>query len=521
MSQAKNSILKSSMKMGSATLLSRVFGLVREQVMAALFGASNLTDAFLVAYRIPNLLRDLFAEGAFSSAFVPTFTSARLKDHMLAQKLLWSLFIILFAITGGISLFMIYFASELVTIFAPTFVNDPEKFQITVTLTQIMSPFLALVSISALFVGALNSLKIFFIPALAPAVFYIVSIICALVFPDLLLKWGYHPIYALGIGVTVGGIAQGVIQLPKILEVKYGPTKEAISRDSLVSPQTKEVMYKLGPGLLGFAAAQINMLISTILASSTVVGAVSWLSYSFRLFQFPVGILGVSIANANMVHFSEEWQKSNKEAAKKTLKDSYNLSLITIFPMMIIMYFLATPIVNLIFQRGKFNAFDTEMTTLALRLYAIGLPFYGINKILVPCFYVFNRQKIPVISSISAIIFNIIFSILLVPKFGFSVLALGTSLSVFISTLIQSYSLNRQLELGWNFFIDIKIGKMVFSSLITSLFLIFYKTYFCDLNVGFFIKIFQIGVGSGVALLIYIGTLHTLGEKLKKTQTKG
>ncbi len=280
-------------------------------------------------------------------------------------------------------------------------------------------------------------------------------------------------------------------------------------------------MYKLGPGLIGFAAAQINMLISTILASSTVVGAVSWLSYSFRLFQFPVGILGVSIANANMVHFSEEWQKANKDSAKSTLKNSYYLSLITIFPMMIVMYFLATPIVNLIFERGKFSAFDTEMTTLALRLYAIGLPFYGINKILVPCFYVLNKQRIPVISSISAIIFNIIFSLLLVPKYGFSILALGTSLSVLISTLIQSYSLNHYLGLGGKFFFNLKIGKMLFSSLITSLFLIFYVKYFYDLKVVFLMKVFQLCMGSGLALLIYVGTLHALGEKLKKTQTKG
>lgn len=458
---SSKSVLMSSFKMAVATFLSRILGLVREQVMAAYFGASGITDAFLVAYRIPNLLRDLFAEGAFSSAFVPTFVEANQESQEKSRELLWGLFWLLTFITGIISIGMMIFAPELITIFAPSFTKDPEKFQITVTLTRIMSPFLTFVSLAALFMGALNSLKVFFIPSLAPAFFNVASIVCQLGLSGVLYAWGYHPVYSLAIGVMVGGALQMGVQLPLLYKRGFRPMwpKEFWTKRS------KKIVTMIGPGLVGFAATQINLLISTILATGTVVGATSWLNYSFRLFQLPVGILSVSIGNSNLVHFSEAWKKGDREGAIKFLQSSYTLSLLTVMPALSMLYFLSDEMVNVIFERGKFDHTSTLFTAEALRLYALGLPFYSFYKIWVPTFYALDRQKIPVIASLFSIGFNISFCLILTPIFGFKVLALGTTLSMLVNSGFQSVVLKKDLSLPMSFFINKRIIKILLSTL--------------------------------------------------------
>ncbi|HXH75856.1 MAG TPA: murein biosynthesis integral membrane protein MurJ [Bacteriovoracaceae bacterium] len=455
------SIFKSSLKMAIATFFSRILGLIREQVMAAYFGASGVTDAFLVAYRIPNLLRDLFAEGAFSSAFVPTFVETNHESKEKSNELMWSLFWLLSAITGAISLGIMIFAPELISVFAPAFTKDPEKYTLTVNLTRIMAPFLMCVSVAALFMGVLNSLKIFFIPSLAPAFYNIMSILSMLGLSGYLLKWGYHPIYSLGIGAMLGGIMQAAVLVPLIIKKGYRPHWP---RQFWTEKSTK-VVKLIGPGLIGFAATQVNLLIVTILATGTIAGAVSWLNYSFRLFQLPVGILSVSIGNSNMVHFAEAWKKKDVEGAKNTLQSSYFLSFVTVMPALVILYVLSEEIVNLIFERGRFSHEDTLMTAEALRMYAMGLPFYGLYKILVPTFYALDRQKIPVLGSLFSIGFNISFCLLLTPIFGFKILALGTTLSVLVNSVYQGYWLKKDLKLSWNFFFSLRMGKILVASL--------------------------------------------------------
>lgn len=444
--------------MAVATFMSRILGLVREQVMAAYFGASGLTDAFLVAYRIPNLLRDLFAEGAFSSAFVPTFVERNGISRESARSLLWSLFIILLLITGISSLLIGIFSPELIALFAPTFKTDPEKFEITVTLTRIMAPFLMFVSIAALFMGALNSLKIFFVPALAPAFFNITMIVSMLVLPTILSERGIPLIYSLGIGVFVGGLVQALVQVPLIFKNALGPARP----DRLLNNHSKKVIKLLGPGLVGFAATQVNLLVNTILASSAAIGAVSWLSYSFRLFQLPVGILSVSIGNTNLVHFSQNLKDGNRRAASEQLLTSYFLSWAVIFPAMITLLVLSEEIVMVIFERGKFTAEATVMTAKALRWYALGLPFYGIYKILVPSFYALDRQKIPVMTSILSIFVNIVFCVSLTPIYGFEILALGTSLSMLVSSSIQTWIIRKDLDLRLTQFFNMRWLKLLF-----------------------------------------------------------
>ena len=494
--------------MAIATFFSRILGLIREQVMAAYFGASGVTDAFLVAYRIPNLLRDLFAEGAFSSAFVPTFVEANQESKEKSRELMWQLFWLLTFITGTICLGIIIFAPQLITLFAPSFTQDPHKFELTVNLTRIMAPFLTFVSLAALFMGVLNSLKVFFIPALAPASYNIMSIVSMLTLSGVLASNGYDPIYSLGIGAMLGGLMQAVVQIPLIYKYQLQP----MWPKSFWSQRSKKVFKLLGPGLFGFAATQINILVTTILATGTVIGATSWLNYSFRLFQLPVGILSVSIGNSNLVHFSEAWKKGDERGAKDSLQSSYYLSFLTVMPALVILYFLSDEIVNVIFERGRFDRASTINTAMALRMYALGLPFYGLYKILVPTFYALDQQKVPVIASIFSIAFNICFCLILTPIYGFQILALGTTLSVLMNACILSWMLKKNLSLSTGFFLNPRMGKVLVASLGASLVLetlikveLFTQT--------FVVKCFLIGAQIAAVALLYSGILILLGER--------
>jgi len=306
-------VLFSSAKMAIATFSSRILGLVREQAIAAVFGASGLTDAFQIAYRIPNMLRDLFAEGAFSSAFVPTFTGLRLKNEKLAKSLLWSMAVLLVLITGVLSTVIIIYAPEIILMLTKeVFNSDAARFNITVQLVRIMAPFLVLISLAALFMGALNTLKVFFVPSFAPALFNVAMIACIFLLPERLKIWGHHPILSLGIGVMLGGFVQMIVQLPILFKKGYGPQGPI----NLVNTESKLILNRLGIGTVGIAATQINVIVTTILATGTVVGAVSWLTFAFRLFQFPVGILSVSIAGSNLVHFSDAWKSGKKRVRR-------------------------------------------------------------------------------------------------------------------------------------------------------------------------------------------------------------
>jgi putative peptidoglycan lipid II flippase len=502
------SIFKSSLKMAVATFFSRILGLIREQVMAAYFGASGVTDAFLVAYRIPNLLRDLFAEGAFSAAFVPTFVETNQESKEKSRELMWALFWLLFAITGVLSLVIIIFAPELISIFAPSFTTDPEKFSLTVNLTRIMGPFLLCVSIAALFMGVLNSLKIFFIPALAPAFYNIMSILSMLTLSGVLTTLGYHPVYSLGIGAMLGGLMQAAVQVPLIIKHGYKP----IWPKKFWTEKSLKIVKLIGPGLIGFAATQVNLLIVTILATGTLAGAVSWLNYSFRLFQLPVGILSVSIGNSNMVHFAEAWKKKDVEGAKNTLQTSYYLSFVTVMPALIVLFVLSEEIVNIIFERGRFTHADTLMTAEALRMYALGLPFYGLYKILVPTFYALDRQKIPVLASLASIAFNISFCLILTPIFGFKILALGTTLSVLVNSTFQSWMLRKDLGLSWQFFFSGRMGKIIVASLASALIVQgFLKSDF--FTQPFLLKAIILSSQIFALCALYVAFLFAMGER--------
>ncbi|MCB9061155.1 MAG: murein biosynthesis integral membrane protein MurJ [Halobacteriovoraceae bacterium] len=502
-------ILSSSSKMAVATLSSRILGLVREQCMAAYFGAGLITDAFLVAYRIPNMLRDLFAEGAFSSAFVPIFTDIKRQGEDKARSLLWSVFCLLFLITSFLGICFFIFSDELVLLMAPKFVENQEQFILCSNMIKVMSPFLMLISLAALWMGVLNTLKIFFTPALAPAFFNVVMILAIIFLPEILKdKFGTHPALALSLGVLAGGIVQLFFQFPLILKRGFGPKGPIV----MFQDSSKLILHRLGIGGVGIAANQINVIVSTIIASGTLVGAVSWLTYAFRLFQFPVGILGVSIAGSNLVHFSENWKADKKSEAIEVFKSSIFLCLFVMIPAMILLMSAADYSMHLIFERGVFTHNDTLQSALALKCYLFGLPFYGMFKILTPTYYAIDKPKVPVMTSIISIVFNIIFCLLLTPVYGFQILAIGTALSMVLNCVIQLVILKGIFNQKLKDIITLRILKLTLCAGMAYGVLDYIKGGLLIYELPMHSKLLNLGLFGFIGILIYATLLLMFGE---------
>ena len=427
---------------GTATLASRLLGLIRDQVLAYLFGAGNAMDAFNVAYRIPNLMRDLFAEGAMSAAFVPTFTRhLTLRGKADAWRLGNQLVNALLIITGSLVMLGIVFAEPLARLLASSYADIPGKLELTVFLTRIMLPFLTLVAIAAAVMGMLNSLNKFFAPALSPAMFNVGIIASAVLLVPLMPGLGLHPITAIAIGAIVGGIGQIVLQLPSLYREGYRYRPEFNPSD----PGLREILRLIGPGTIAGAAVQINLLVNMVLATGEGTGAVSWLSYAFRVMYLPIGIFGVSIATATLPAVSRHAAQDSREGIRKTISNALRMMLVLNVPALVGLIVLAEPIVALIFERGSFLPSDTTSTTAALVFYAPGLIGYSAVRIAVPSFYAMRNSLTPTLVSIGAVVLNIVLNLILVRIMGFRGLALGTSIAALSNALVLLVLLHRRL----------------------------------------------------------------------------
>jgi putative peptidoglycan lipid II flippase len=428
---------------GAATMASRILGVMREQVVAAYFGAGDATDAYNVAFRIPNLVRDLFAEGAMSAAFVPTFTRQlatggkdsawRLGNIVLSALLL---------ITGIVVIAGIVFAEPLVRAFAADYATVPGKLELTVQLTRIMVPFLTMVALAAACMGMLNSVHKFFVPALAPAMFNVGTIICALALVPVMPRFGVEPITAIAIGTLVGGFGQLAIQWPVLRREGFRPRLMLDFRDEGL----RRVLLLMGPGTLGLAATQVNLFVSTVLATGQGTGAVSWLQYAFRLMYLPIGLFGVSIATAAVPSVSRHAAEGNRGAMRRTIADGLSLMMMLNVPAMVGLVVLAAPIIRLIFERGSFTPEDTVATAGALQFYAIGLVGYSVVRIASPTFYALNESRTPVKVSVASVGINVVLSLLLVRLLGYRGLALATSLAALVNAGLLLFLLRRRLE---------------------------------------------------------------------------
>jgi putative peptidoglycan lipid II flippase len=423
-------------------MASRILGLVRDQVLASMFGAGSAMDAFNVAFRIPNLVRDLFAEGAMSAAFVPVFMRQLASgERAAAWRLGNNVINALLVVTGILVIGGMVFARPLVTAFAADYAAVPGKLELTILLTRVMLPFLTLVAIASVFMGMLNSLHRFFVPSLAPAMFNIATIICALLLVPLMPRFGVPPITAIAIGALVGGLAQVLIQWPllRLEGFAYRPFLDW-KQDAL-----RRVLLLMGPGTIGLAATQMNVFVNTVLATREGTGAVSWLNYAFRLMYLPIGLFGVSIATATVPAVSRHAAQHDEAAVRSTLADGLSLMLVLNVPATVGLIALSHPIVRVIFERRAFLPSDTFATAAALQYYAVGLLGYSIVRIASPTFYALGDSRTPVRISVAAVLVNAVLNVVLARLFGYRGLALGTAIAALFNAAGLLWLLRRRL----------------------------------------------------------------------------
>jgi putative peptidoglycan lipid II flippase len=435
----KGKIARAAGTMSAATFISRILGFVRDMIFAVYFGASGTSDTFFAAFRIPNLLRELFAEGAMSAAFIPVLTEYRRKQgEEEARKLVKITFSFIIIVVGVICLLGIIFAPAIVSVIAPGFLKFPEKFSLTVLLTRIMFPFLLFVSLAALAMGALNTRKVFFVPALAPAMLNICLIITIVFFASRAEK----PIEVAAIGVLLGGFMQFAFQLPSFFKKGY----RLGFRPYFRHPGLKKMAILLVPATLALAVNQINILVSNILASYLPSGSITYLYYSMRLIQFPIGIFGVAMGMAVLPTLSEHAIRGDIERLREDFSFALRMLFFISVPSMAALIALREPIVNLLFQRGSFDYAATKGTSEALLFYSFGIWSIVGVRVITSSFYAMQDTRTPVKIATVGMVSNILFSLMLMGPMKHAGLALANALASWVNFSLLAYFFRRKLK---------------------------------------------------------------------------
>jgi putative peptidoglycan lipid II flippase len=444
-------VARSAGVVSGAILVSRITGLAREMVMANKFGAGFSYDAFLLAFRIPSMMRTLFAEGALSSAFIPTFAACLTSgDRKAATELSNLVGTAIIVIVGIVCLLGVVFSPQLVWILAPGYAAVPRKLELAVHLTRIMFPSLLLIALAAQVMGMLNSCDKFGVPAIASSFFNIGSICFGLALGFWLGPYiGITPIVGMAYGVVLGSALQLAWQIPALH--KLGFTFRPAFNWS--HPGLQQILHLMGPAILGNAAVQINVTVNTNLASRLSDplrgpdGPVSWLTYAFRFMQFPLGLFGAAFASAMLPSVSRSAAVSNFEEFRKTLSRSLTFVFLLTIPSSLGLIVLGGPIIGAIFQSGRFGAYDTKQTAVALSCYAIGLLGFAGIKILNPAFYALSDARTPMYVSLLSIFVNFGVALVLLKRFhmGYAALAFSTSLVATVSSLCLFEALRRKL----------------------------------------------------------------------------
>ncbi len=446
-------VVRSAGIVSAAVLMSRLTGLLREIVMARLFGAGMAYDAFLLAFRIPNLTRDLFAEGALSSAFVPTFTEyLSRKGKRDAAELANLVATTLMIVVGGLCVLGMVFSPALVGLLAPGWAaSDPGKFALAVKMTRLMFPFLLLVALAAQAMGVLNACDQFGIPALASSFFNLGSLGFGLVIGYWVgPRVGLLPIEGMAYGVVLGGALQLFGQVPSLRRRGFHlRLKLAWSH-----PGLRHIIRLMGPAIIGSAAVQINVMVNTNFASLIVDpqrgpdGPVSWLSYAFRFMQLPLGLFGVAIASATLPSVSRSAALGDLEQYRRTLARSLGMVFLLTVPSSVGLAVLGEPMIGAIYEGGQFQPYDTSQTALALAAYAVGLAGYAAVKVLSPAFYALSDARTPMLVSLGSILVNYVVAVTLTrwAGWGHTGLALATSAVTLFSSVALFWILRNRIS---------------------------------------------------------------------------
>jgi putative peptidoglycan lipid II flippase len=488
-------ITRAATTIGTGTFLSRITGFIRDMVVAYFFGAGMITDSFFVAFRIPNLWRRLVGEGALTISFIPVYTQYLTQG---AEKESQEVTQIAFTIAGivlfGLTALGMFFSPILIRIFALTWSPTSEKFQLAVTLNRIMFPYLFFIGLFALSMGILNSLRHFFAPAFAN-VFLNLSIIASVfLFYDTLQE----PVIALAIGVLSGGMLQFFFQVPFLIKKKI----RFRFNFNVRHPAVRQIGLLMIPGLIGTAVYQLNVLVDTMFATALSDGSVSYLYYADRLMEFPLGIFVIAIGTAALPSFSTLVSQGKIEELKETVSFAFRLGSFICIPAMVGLIALKTPIFNLLFQRGKFDALATEMAARALLCYSVGLWAIGGVRVLAPAFYALQDPWTPFKIGLICLGTNVVLNTILMHPLKHAGLALATSLSAVLNFLLLYQELNHKLG-------GLDVGKNVKSLL---------RTFWCSLPMGltaYLICSLGDWTGSGnvieKALLLGVGMTSGLG----------
>jgi putative peptidoglycan lipid II flippase len=436
-------VARSAGVVGIATMASRILGLLRDWVFLTAFGAGHVMDAYNVAFRLPNLVRDLFAEGAMSAAFIPTFTR---ELHGKGKEAAWELGRIvitgLLIVTGVITLAGILLAGPLTAWIAPEYAATPGKLELTITLTQVMFPFLMLIAVAVACMGMLNSLRSFFLPALAPAAFNVACIASAFLIVPFMPALGWHAMVGLAIGTLLGGVAQVALQWPALRREGFRFRPQL----GFTDPRFREIVRLMIPGTLGLAAAQVNQLVNVYLATGEGEGAVTYLGFAFRLMYLPIGLFGVSIATAAIPGINRHAAAGDVDGIRSDVSQAVRMMLMLNVPASLGLIALAGPIVELLVEYRSVTAANTAGIAASLMGYAPGLVGYSAVKIASPTFYALKDSRTPVTIGMTCIVLNVALNLLLVrTSLSYAGLALGTGIAAIANATLLFWMLRRRI----------------------------------------------------------------------------
>ncbi|MDF3867482.1 murein biosynthesis integral membrane protein MurJ [Pseudomonas denitrificans (nom. rej.)] len=502
-------LLKSLAAVSSMTMISRVLGFVRDTIVARMFGAGMATDAFFVAFKLPNLLRRIFAEGAFSQAFVPILAEYKTQQGEEATRTFIAyvsgLLTLILALVTALGMLA---APWVIWVTAPGFVDSPEKFELTSSLLRVTFPYILLISLASLAGAILNTWNRFSVPAFVPTLLNVSMILFAL----FLTPYFDPPIMALGWAVLAGGLAQLLYQLPHLKKIGMLVLPRVNLRDSGVW----RVLKQMGPAILGVSVSQISLIINTIFASFLVAGSVSWMYYADRLMELPSGVLGVALGTILLPSLAKTYASDDRHEYSRLMDWGLRLCFLLVLPCSLALAVIAEPLTVALFQYGKFSAHDALMTQHALIAYAVGLLGIILVKVLAPGFYARQNIKTPVKIALFTLVSTQLMNLVFIGPLKHAGLALAISLAACLNAGLLFWQLRKQQlfepQAGWGKF----IGKLVVSVLVMCAALIG-MMYFMPAwdQGGMPIRLVRLGALVVAGVLAYFGMLALLGFRLR------